>query len=194
MKQTADTSEAVTYATEILQRMRTEKIDTFCGVEVAWLGDKQSRRFVIEMIKKFSRWRPENLMDAVDRARGGWSVADEALREMILEDINSGRPLPTYLAAYNMEIVGGRIPMRQGKQKADYFLRDIAVMVAIILVIERFNLPPYSRDGRNPCACAVVSDALFNLGMGRGYKAIAEIWRRNRHNAGAPYDGQGVLK
>ena len=194
MSQIVNTSDAVSYATEILRKMQTEDIDIMFGIKLRWLGDKQSRRFVIEMIKQFSRWRPENLMDAVDRARAGWGIADEALREMILEDINSGKTLPTYLAAYNMEIVSGRVSRRQGKQKADYVLRDAAILATIVLVMDRFHIPPYSRDGKNPCACAVVADALANVHKGIGYKAVAEIWRRNRHNAGAPYDGQGVLK
>jgi hypothetical protein len=188
-------TEALAFAREIIRRSQAEEVEIVFGIKARWLADGASRRFVVDVMKQFARWRVENLMDLVDRARLGSPVADEAARELILEYINDGKAVPTYLAAFNMEIVSGRIPKQRGKQKADYFLRDMAVLVTIILVMDKFGLAPTSRNGRNTCACSIVSDALFAENLGIGYKAVAEIWRRYKHSSGAPYDEPGrVLK
>ncbi len=171
-------AEAVTYARDLFERARVDEVDALFGIKVNWLEKAGNRRFAIEMIKRFMQSRTENLMAVVDVARAGWGIADEALREVILDHLNRGEQMPAYLAAYSMEVVGKRTPRQRGKQKADYLLRDLTMLVAIILVAEEFDLKPTSRDGRNSCACSVVADASSKAGRTMGYKNVAEIWRK----------------
>ncbi|PBB21147.1 hypothetical protein [Mesorhizobium sp. WSM4313] len=186
--------DALAFARSVIHRYQIEEIDVAFGIRVNWLRKAGNRRFVVELVKQFCQWRVENLMHIVDLARAGWGVADEALRSLMLEYQNRGEVMPTYLAAYSMEIISGRIPKIRGKQKADYFLRDMAVLCTIIMVMEKFELAATSRDGKNICACLVVADAMAAENQAIGYKAVAEIWRKYGHAAARDVPGQAVLK
>lgn len=166
---------ALAFAREKLLQMRDERLDAFAGIEAAWLDKADNRTFAVEMMKRYAMGSPANLMNLVDYARQGWGLADRALRELILEYINRGQMLPTYLAAYNMEIVQQRPPRRPAREKADYFLRDIAITSLIIVLIDRFGLTPY---GRHSSACSIVAEALGAVKINMNYKAVAEVWRR----------------
>ncbi|WP_420564159.1 hypothetical protein [Thalassobaculum sp.] len=170
---------AMSYALATIDRMTVEEVELF-GISAVWLNKAHNRQFAVEMVKRIAVSRPEALMDVVDLARDGVSVADEALRELMLEYSNRGEVMPTYLSAYNMELLAGRPPGRPGRKKADFFLRDIAIFLAVLLVSERFGLTP---TGRNLSACSIVanafngSDAVGDYGS-ISYKDIEGIWSR----------------
>jgi hypothetical protein len=151
----------------------------FLGERItSWFDKHSSRRVVISAMKWIAMEHPLRMIDTVDLARSGWDLADEALRELIIEHIDRGEPLPTYLAAHNMDLVRGARPKPRGQKKADRYLRDVAVSALVLLVSERFNLPPTGRSTRWPSACRIVADALRDAHVLLSHKAVEAIWLR----------------
>lgn len=151
------------------------------GEEAYGYSEDESRRFTRNLMKRFITIQPANLMTVVEFAKGGWGLADEVLREVILEHLNSGVAMPTYLAAYNMDIAAGNLPQkRPARQRENNFLRDCRIAIAILLVMEKCNM----RSTRNPTtqkrpsACSVVTEVLNARGINVTEAAVVAIWQR----------------
>ncbi|MBI1189017.1 MAG: hypothetical protein GC206_17055 [Alphaproteobacteria bacterium] len=170
-------AQALNAAREFLEFHQTQEVEIF-GVRARWLNDADNRRVAIAALKRQTLLRPETMMDVVELARAGWPIADAALRELILEFTNRGEVMPTYLAAYSMEIVSGRTRKMPGRQVSDKFLRDIVIVSAVMIVSEQFDMPP---TGRNISASSVVAEALSRMNLPIGYKGVAKIWAKYGH-------------
>jgi hypothetical protein len=181
-------AEALAFAREKVRFFRDNPVPFMGGPEFYWLDKADNRRPILQIIKTCALSHPTTMMEIADVARAGWSLAHDALRELILEFKQRHEELPTYLDAYNMEIVhnDGRPRHVPGKRKADYFLRDIAILIVVGLVVDRFGFHP-TRDTRgkgrrNLSACYVVSQALGEERLGLGEAAVAKVWSKLGHN------------
>ena len=145
-------------------------------MSLAWLDETDNRRLARQMLKISALADAAQMVTIANYARAGWDLADEALREFILEFENAGKQKPTYLSAYNMEIVvQGLVPQRvPGPKKADNFLRDIVIASTVEEVAKKFSLKPTrSRFSPRPSACSVVADALVTA-----EETVVTIWKR----------------
>lgn len=169
--------EAVAFAREFLATLKDGSIP-WGNAQVSPLTKAGSRAFVRETIKNSARHSPQTIMLMVAYARAGWDLFHEAARDLLLECNNRGEAPPTYLGAYQMDILAGFKPTT-GNQKADRFTRNIVIASAVDRVVRRFNLKPTGRGAiGGSSACAIVSRA-WNKEIKQpalSYKAIESIW------------------
>lgn len=131
---------------------------------------------------------PRWTSDICNLAREGSGLADEAVRELIVEcDQRRQEPLMA-VRQYGAEIVqaGGRLPRRGGWDKSAGFLRDMMVMCIIKHVCGVFSLPPTrSRSSRREglSSCRIVAMALAAEREGISEAAVVTIWTRYRARA-----------
>jgi hypothetical protein len=118
------------------------------------------------------------MMNIADCAREGSSIAEEALRELILEATDRGESLPIYLRAVSMDFIRGGRRGLPGRKPADTYLRDIAIAVIVAEIVQRFNLRPTGRSARTRSVCFIVAKALAEAKMQKGYKAVERAWIR----------------
>lgn len=170
---------ALDFAKSEIEKWRDEPIDLF-GIPLLWFDKQDNRRLARQIIKWTALEHPSRMMTVVDWARQGWGLADDALRELIVEYLDRGQQLPTYLASYNMDVAAGRHRRTRGQQKADNFLRDIAITIIVERVADSFGIKPTGRSARRKSACGVVAEALASTpgAANLGEKGVAEIWRR----------------
>lgn len=169
---TIQEAEALAYAREL--HVRHVEIPMF-GVAYDWKSDDAGRQFARDIIKRLAQHRPEHMIEMVERARQGLSVADEALRQLILEYQDRNEKMPTYLASYAMDIVAGFKPRRRPAQRREtHFFRDIRIAVFVLLVSERFNLrPTRSPTSSRESGCSIVATVI-----GMNEAAVVSIWTR----------------
>ena len=78
-----------------------------------------------EALKRIALVHPLNMMWVIDQARAGWDVCDSVLRELAIEIVDCGAPLPTALGAYTMEALRGRPHRKRGPKKETHVFQDI---------------------------------------------------------------------
>jgi hypothetical protein len=161
-------ADVVAFARAEIACLRNNPVD---GVRVLDQGD--NRRYSRQIMKALALAHPLHLMEIADYARAGWTLADEALRELIVEFLDRGESMPTYLAAYNMELARGNIRHPPGPRKEDRFLRDLALVVVMEIVAGRFGLNPTRSSSRRPSAASVVAKAAQ-----MSESAVVTLWRR----------------
>ena len=161
----------------------------FFGVPLSWFDPADGRGLAITILKRIAA-DPVGLIDVCNLGRVGWVLAHEALCELIIEYQHGSKPMPPPLATYNEEIVLGAIdPARRhrfigGPEKADHFLRDIAIVFLVGDVCWKFGFRP-RRDAvyrRRLSGCAVVVLALSEEHMpiceeGAVENACRKYWR-----------------
>jgi hypothetical protein len=127
-------------------------------------------------------------MNAVEFARAGWTLAYEALRELILEYLDRREPLPTYLAAFAMAVAAGdRFRRMPARRKSDNIMRDLIITFVVRFVSERFALRPTRNPAahRRPSACSIVTDALRLEGvLAIAESGVNKIWERHGADVG----------
>ena len=166
-------AEAVAFARAEIDWYRDNPIPMF-GIDVRFLDRDDARRFARHTVKTHALHHPTNMMMICDYARAGWDLADEALREAIIEFLDRGELLPTYLASYNMEVARGGFRRASGPKKADNFFRDIALMAVVENVGKKFGFKPTRNlASKRPSACSIVAQA-----VGLSEPAIVAIWQR----------------
>jgi hypothetical protein len=168
-------AEALAFARADLACLREHRFSEL-GIDVRMFDEGDNRRYARQAIKVHALSHPLKMMDVADGARAGWRLAEEALRELIIEYLDRGEPMPTYLAAYNMELARGRRPHEPGPQKEDRFLRDVALVVAVERIAGKFQLKTTrSRSGKSkrPSACSIDAQA-----AGLGESSIVKLWQR----------------
>ena len=76
-------------------------------------------------------------------ARAGWTVADEAIREIIVEYKERDEKLLTSLRAYDIEITqSAALRRRGGWDRTEVSLRNMAILCVIVDICYAFGLPP----------------------------------------------------
>jgi hypothetical protein len=177
-------AEALAYTRHNVRMIRDEKI-RFFGLELSWLAKADNRRLAVQMMKNGAA-RPLFLMDLCNLARAGWPIADEALRELIVEYQSRGEPMPTPLAAYTMEIADPRQRWRPigGPEKADTFLRDIAITFVVgdtSWKFAKFGLKPTRQVAsrrRRPSGCSIAARAMAAEGLAISEATVARVWTK----------------
>jgi hypothetical protein len=177
-------ADALAYACERVRMVRDEKI-TFFGLELSWFEKTDCRALVREMMKRGAQ-QPLAMMDLANMARAGWDLADEAMRELIIEYQHNKLDMPPTLEAYNMEITDPRRRVRhdgvKGRKTADNVLRDITTTALIGDVCRTFSLTPTrSRlsKRKRPSGCGIVAQALREEHVTSiEDEAVIRIWAR----------------
>jgi hypothetical protein len=169
-------AKALAFARDMVAVIRDQKISVF-GMELSWFDKGDNRRLARQIMKSWAHHDPTQQAVA-DWARSGWDLADEALRELIIEFSDRREPLPTYLSAYSMDVARGGFRRPRGRKKSDHVLRDIAITMMVAAVIERFGLDATGRSPRRCSASSIVAEALGEANIARSYQAVAAIWSR----------------
>jgi hypothetical protein len=138
----------------------------------------ESRRACRLMLREFILRDVINLMDAVALARAGFELWEDCLRELILDFENRGEKMPTYLAAFDMELKHGIQHARKaGRPRSDDMVRDLIVGIVIAMVIERFGLrPKRNRVSRRISGCSIMASALALEGMAMSEANVNALW------------------
>jgi hypothetical protein len=149
------------------------------GVERGrWFDRDESHRASKAQFKSWALENAINMKSAVEFARAGWRIADESLRELLLEYKNRREHPPTLLAGFDMEIVDPRgMPARR---RSDNVMRDIVVAFVVRSVADRFNLRPTRNPAarRRPSACSIVTEALGLEGVVHlAESRVNDIWK-----------------
>jgi hypothetical protein len=164
-------AEAVTFARAEIAWFQDNPI-YLLGIDVKLLDKGDNRRFTVHFLKLFALKHPLCMMRLAEYAREGWDPADEALRELIIEFMDRGEKLPTYLAAYNMELAAGGLRRLPGPTKADRFCRDLAMMMVVIKIGKEFGFKPTrNRASKRPSACSI-----FALAFSTSEATINAMW------------------
>ena len=170
-------SEALQFGRDFLVALQSSEMP-WMGREILPLTKSGSRTAAREVFKAGALSHPRHMMMVVEYARAGWDIADEALRELIIEFVDRGQQLPTYLASYQMDIAAGHAP-KTGNQRADRWTRNVAIAALVQEIVRKFGLRPTGRGvTRGRSACGLVSTA-WNREVKRpalDYKAIERVW------------------
>jgi hypothetical protein len=116
----------------------------------------------------------------IDLARAGDPDAIAILKDLALELRSRHAMVPDELDNWISEQLRNPTkPKREGGPKRITKLpRDIGVAVVVAALVDRFGLKPTGRSPHRRSACAVVADALSEIGQAIGYKAVETIWQR----------------
>jgi hypothetical protein len=172
-------AEGVDFARRCIAFARSGKLKLF-GVEPgAWFEKGESRRACRLMLREWMLRDVINLMDAVALARAGFELWEETLGETILEFENRGEKMPTYLAAFDMELKHGIQHSRKaGRPRADDMVRDLIIGIVVGMVAERFPLRPMRNHvSRRISACSIVAAALAHEGMAMSEANVNQLWK-----------------
>lgn len=135
----------------------------------------ESRRWAIDHVKHLAA-DPLWLEVVAYHAREGWDIAQEAMRELLIEYKQRHQTLPATLVGYDISLTAGTIRRpRPGPKRADKFWRDCALCVIVARVVQKFGLTPTrnsSRTSPRPTACAIVATAAF---MEEG--TVEKVWQ-----------------
>jgi hypothetical protein len=176
----ANEADALVFARAEIAYFRDHKV-SFGSVDLHWFDKSDNRKMAREWVKRYAMGHPTHMMYVVDLANAGWGLADEALRELIIELLDRGEQLPTSLAAYNMTIARGPVRRLGGPKVTDNFLRDIVIVSTVQQVMRKFGLKETrSRSRRRASACSIVSQALQDERVALGEADVVAIWRRYR--------------
>lgn len=171
---------ALEFAREEIEWFRANKLQLL-GIDVGYFDDADARHFGREMVKRYALSHTRCMMNVVDYAKAGWDVADDALRELILEFHDRREELPTYLGAYAMDIVArGSAPRHiSGPKKANHFFRDIAIAVIVAKMAKQFKQfglkPTRNAVSSRPSICSIFATA---AALPMGEPGVNAIWRR----------------
>jgi len=145
---------------------------------------------VRRLFKELARLYPNDMLKVIATARAGNADAKDAMLELANDYLYRGEKLPVPLANFQMELNAGHLPRHPARKKASNFLRNWAIAIIILELIDKFPFlrPTRSRDSRSPSrrrsACAIMAEALkLELPKGvfkPGEKAVEEIWRQHR--------------
>ena len=147
----------------------------------SWFGPENSRAWVKARLKALAVI-PQRASFVCGLARDGHSVADEAVREIIIEYKERDEKLHTSLRAYDIEITQARRRRRGGWDTTEVVLRDLANAMVVADVCHAFGLPPTRsrasrRHGLSGCyiaARALEEERLLAISE----LAIVKAWTR----------------
>jgi hypothetical protein len=93
-------------------------------------------------------------------ALGGWVVAQDALRDLILEYKERKEEPPPELETFNRALANRhfKLPKAHGAQRAAHYLSDICAYALVGLLAKQFpSLKVTSRSARRVCHCDIVA-------------------------------------
>lgn len=172
-------AEAVDYARQRIAYVRDGKLKLFGIWPGAWFEKGESQRACRWRFCHWAMHDVTNLMDAVAFARAGYELWEDCLRDLILEYKHRGVTMPTYLAAFDMELTREiSFARRAGRRRADDMMRDLIIGMIVGMVIERFNLRPRRNPAsRHVSACSIVAAALGLEGMSMSESNVEQLWK-----------------
>lgn len=179
---------ATAFARDILARMLVEPNEFVDGFCTPWLDVDAGRDLMIAINKGLARSGTHGLRVVIEHARSGLQESDVALRQLAVEMIDSDMPRPVFLDVYLADAhilpIAAR---RRGPKRQTNFVRDMAILVLIILVSEKFGLKPMRAYGltKRPCGCSVVASVLGEARSAGAIEfqapteqAVAAVWKR----------------
>jgi hypothetical protein len=183
-------AKAVAYGRRHVRRLKSgeisaqplERRDSEGAAPWSWFGRENSRAWVKARLMA-DAGDPQRASYVCRLARDGLSVADEALREIIVEHKERDEKLFTSLRAYDIEIMRtGRRP-RGGWDASELVLRDLSIVQIVRAVCDAFDLPPTrSRASRRDnllSGCYITSCALREEGEAISESAVVKAWTRH---------------
>jgi hypothetical protein len=139
-------AEAIAYARKQIANWRTNGVRGVLGLkERVLVFDKNENRQIFKaFIKERALETPDKLKARVEEARRGVEVEDEVVRELIVECLERGEPLPKLLAEYNIELSrsGKAVRRKPGPRPYEYHQRDLAIYLLVQDIENRFKLKP----------------------------------------------------
>jgi hypothetical protein len=161
----AETTEADRFALEwIAVRLQGDLFE----LGLAPLHPDTGHAFVRRVLKNYAASDEKAMLVVLDIAYVGLDDARQALIELILEYGNAHTLAPALLEEFHTRMLTGKMPpLLRGGSKADHILQDIAIVVLIGELVERFGLRPTRHKGaqRQPCAAGIVAQALGKSGV-----------------------------
>lgn len=145
---------AEAWAREFFKTLRTTR-DPVIGVH--WLSKEGSRRALCDVLKALATHDPLQMIATVQEAEAGWDIADQALRELFAEYSERREPRPPSLEAYGTKALLVPHKPKAHTQKANTWLRNIAIAYAVETLASRFGMPP---DGARGSASSIVALAM----------------------------------
>lgn len=172
-------AEAVDLARRHIAFARSGQLKLWGVVPGTWFEQGENQRASRLMMRELMLNDATILMDAVSFARTGYEWWEECLRELILEFQNRGAPMPTYLAAFAMDLTRGVVYSKKpGRRHSDDVVRDMIVVYLVGMVVERFNLRPRRNPAsRRVCACSIVTKAMELEGIATSEWNVAQLWK-----------------
>jgi hypothetical protein len=166
-------AEAVAYVRAQREWFETNRINFF-GVDVCMLDPDDTLRLGKQCLIIKAMCSADDMMDVVHDAREGWGLAREALQGLIREFVNNRTEMPTYLAAYAMDVIGNRLKpeITGAKRNADYF-RNMVICLLVSEVREKFGFKPTRAPySTKPNGCCIVAGG-FDMSESR----VRQLWR-----------------
>ena len=102
-------------------RLRVKKLLGFVkrtalfGAPFNWFDKADAHAQALDAMKAVTMRDTPSMMAVVGYAKDGWVLAQEALKDILLEYDNYEVEPPPYLRVYRMDLVDGRIPHLRGK-------------------------------------------------------------------------------
>jgi hypothetical protein len=179
---------AVAHARRHVRRLKSGEIsaqplelrDSEGAAPCSWFGREDSRAWVKARLKALAVI-PQRASFVCGLARDGVSVADEALREIIVEHKERDEKLLASLRACDIEITKAARRRRGGWDTTEVVLRNLAIASVIADVCRAFGLPPTrSRSARRHglSGCYIASRALEEEREAISEASVARTWTR----------------
>ena len=154
--------------------------DSEGAAPTSWFGRENSRAWVKTRLKALAA-DPQRASFVCGLARDGLCVADEALREIIVEHKERDEELLTSLRAYDIEITQGVGRRRGGRDTTEVVLRNLAIVCVIADICHAFGLPPTRsraslRHGLS--GCYIAARALEEEREAISESAVVRAWTR----------------
>jgi hypothetical protein len=156
------------------------RFDSEGAVPWSWFGRENGRAWSKARLKALAVI-PQRASFVCGRARDGDAVADEALREIIVDYKERDEKLHISLRAYDIEITQAGRRRRGGWDTTELLLRDLAIVCVVAEVCRAFNLPPTrSRASRRHrlSGCYVAARALTEEREAISESAAVKAWTR----------------
>jgi hypothetical protein len=183
---------AVAHARRHVRRLKSgeisaqplELLDSESVAPWSWFGRENSRAWVKARLKarlRASAANPQLASFVCGLARDGVSLADEALREIIIEHKERDEKLLVSLRAYDIEITKAGRRRRGGWDTTEVILRNLAIASVVADVCRAFGLPPTrSRASRRHglSGCYIASRALEEEREAISEASVARTWTR----------------
>lgn len=182
---TLQEAEALAYAREHVRAIRDEKIAFIGELTLSWFAKPDNRRATVQRMKDAAT-QPLLLMDLCNLATAGWAVAQDAVQELIVDYSCRCEAMPAPLATYNMALADPRHrPGRLGApEKADTYLRDIAITYVAGVTCWKFGLDPTRQVASRPkkqeavSGCRVTALAMYEENVGVSEPTVVRVWTK----------------
>src|SRR6476660_8503124 len=123
-------AEAVDFARQHIAYVRDGKLKLWGVASGEWFEKGDSQRACSIAMAEWALEDATNLMQAVAFARAGFELWEDCLRDLILNFQNRRQELPTYLAAFAMDLTRGdltwgKVPKQSGRRRSTDAVRNL---------------------------------------------------------------------